>query len=129
MVIYCCKSVPANTCRMLVHSLLFLLLFLLILLHFLLLLPLAVSSPASSSPDRIFGVPSNADYKPPGFMLILRIGPRKERARRHTMFFFRLLAILATPIFVSHERIVGLSRDSDKSSSHERIQDEYRLIP
>lgn len=86
------------------------------------LLPLAISSPASSSLDRIFGVPSNADYKPSGFMLIPGIGPRKKRARRHTMFFFRLFA---TPIFFAHQRTVGLLRDPDKSNSHEQIQDEY----
>lgn len=33
---------------------------------------------ASSPPDRIFSVPSNADYKPPGFMSIPGIEPRKK---------------------------------------------------
>lgn len=56
---------------------------------------------ASSLPDRIFGVPSNADYKLPGFMSILGIEPRKK-GRDTTMFFFRLLAILTTPVSFAH---------------------------
>lgn len=42
-------------------------------------------------------VPSNADYKLPGFMSILGIGLRKK-GRDTTIFFFRLLAILTTPV-------------------------------
>lgn len=112
--LYCCKSVPANTCRMLVHSLLLLLLFLILLLRFILLLPLAISSPASSSPDDIFDVPSNADYKP-GFMPIPGIEPRKKGARRCSSFAFSPPPFFRAP------------RDPDKSSSHE-IQDEYRWV-
>jgi len=84
-------------------------------------------SPASFSPDRIFGAPSNADYKPPGFMSIPGIGLGKK-GRDATMFFFRLLAILATPVSFVHRRAVGLSRLPDKSSSRERIRDGYRRV-
>lgn len=88
-----------------------------------------ISSPASSPPDRIFGVPSNTDYKLPGFMSILGIGPRKK-GRDTTMFFFRLLAILTTPPPRRFFRTpaVGLSREPDKSSSRERTRDGYRML-
>lgn len=78
------KSAPANTCRTLTHPLLFLFssststsscsTFLLLLL----LLLTASSYREFSTRLYLWRALSNADYKPPGFMSIPGIGPRKK---------------------------------------------------